>query len=362
MLFRSTASDVDSANYVGFAPITISGNPQFNFPNSLTQIQPKLQGADAFIINPLGYISWDFYTPNDALASISTAKGSFSTGYAGLTVSITEIWNSDTLNSTATKSEAIYRVYVANEGTSSVALANNTDIVDYSIIAASTNKGLIDLVNSDPLIGNFNSFSNIENAITKVSNGFTAAGSAGSIDKVWSSTDPAGTAINEAGVTYNDTDGGNDAIYGRNNAALTTDTLSGGTGNDLIEGRNGTDVINGGDGNDQLYGSLGDDFINGGAGNDILFGSYGTNHLTGGAGDDTFIVRKGSFAYLDDFGLNGSDQITVWLETLDATAATGSHTTSYDAATGILTVDGTPVAQLGATVHPGVIPAGIFLT
>ena len=32
----------------------------------------------------------------------------------------------------------------------------------------STNKGLIDLINSDPLIGNFNNFNNIENALRKM--------------------------------------------------------------------------------------------------------------------------------------------------------------------------------------------------
>ena len=51
--------------------------------------------------------------------------------------------------------------------------ALNTNIVDYDVIQVngtpvlSTNKGLIDLVNSDPLIGNFNNFNNIENALTK---------------------------------------------------------------------------------------------------------------------------------------------------------------------------------------------------
>ena len=362
----AAAQDSDAANYFGFAPITISGSPQFNFPNSLTQIQPKLQGADAFIINPLGYISWDFYTPNDALASINTLTG-YSTAYAGLTVSIAEIWNSDALNSTGTASQAIYRIYVANEGSTSVALANNTDIVDYSIIASSTNKGLIDLVNSDPLIGNFNSFSNIENAVTKVGNGFgTSVGAGNTVDKIWSSPDLNGTGVGETPVAY-DTGGGNDALYGRNNTG--TETLSGGLGNDMIEGRNGIDAINGGDGNDQLYGSLGDDTINGGNGNDILFGSYGSNVLTGGSGADIFIVRKGSFATITDFNAGDGDQIRVWLETLDGTEATGSHTTLYDAASGVLTIDGTPVAQLGLATHPALLPvthtpggSGMFLT
>ena len=43
-------SDTDDANYFGFQPVTFTGNPQFNFPNSVEKIQPKLQGGSFTIL------------------------------------------------------------------------------------------------------------------------------------------------------------------------------------------------------------------------------------------------------------------------------------------------------------------------
>ena len=212
---------------------------------------------------------------------------------------------------------------------------------------------------------NFNNFNNIENAVDKPSNNFALIGDgAASPDvftstsavaqKIWASTSLTGTASGEDSATYSDpVAGGNDAVYGRNSATGKTDTLSGGNGNDLIEGRDGVNVINGGAGNDMLFGSLGNDTINGGDGDDVLFGSYGINSLTGGAGNDVFVVRKDSLAYIQDFDPN-HDQIRVWVDTLDNTAATG-HSIAYDGASGILTVDGSPVAQVGMSGHPASI-------
>jgi large repetitive protein len=341
------ATDFDDANYLGFSPITITGSPQFNFPNDLEKIQPKLQGADAFIINPLGYISWDLYTPNTTLARIDT-NANFLSAYSGLTVSIVEIWNSGTAIG-ATGSQAIYRVYVANEGTTSVALANNTNIVEYDIVATSTNKGLVDLINSDPLIGNFNSFSNIENAVGKASNGFLTGNSPatnGNDNVVWSSTNVNGTGTGEALNPANPINGGagEDALYGRNNATATTEQLNGDAGNDMIEARDGGDVVHGNDGNDVLFGSLGSDQLFGDAGADTLFGGYGADQLTGGTGNDKFIVRKGDFDSIMDF--EAGDQIVVWADNLGGAPSQGSHTAVYDEDSGVLFVDDIPVAQL----------------
>ncbi|NVE00662.1 hypothetical protein [Massilia sp. BJB1822] len=364
-----TVQDADDANYFGFSPITISGHPQFNFPNDLEKIQPKLQGNDAFIINPLGYISWDLFTSDNKLANIDTAAN-FLSRYTGLTVSIQEIWNSVAIgDKTTSGADAIYRIYVANEGTTSVALDNSHNIVEYDIVALSTNKGLVDLINSDPLIGNFNNFSNIENAIDKASNGFTIGNSpviTANADRVWSSADVTGTGTNETPAPAAGIDGGagNDAIYGRNNSAATTEVLNGGAGNDMIEARDGGDTVNGGGGNDYLFGSLSSDTLNGGDGNDILFGGYGADSLTGGTGNDTFILRKGDFDTVLDFDATagGGDQLKVWLQSLDNVAATGTHTTSYDTGSGILLVDGTPVVQLVGTYTEAQVLSHLVLT
>lgn len=372
-----SVTDTDAANYNGFQPITFTGNPQFNFPNNVDKIQPKLQGG-SFTINSLAYIYWDFFTSNDDLVQIDTRAGTYSTDYAGLKVSIVKIWSDG--GAPGTGADAVYRVYVANETANPISLANNTNIVDYDIVKAnltpsvSTDKGMLDLINADPLIGNFNNFSNIENALTKdATNGFLTNPGAftNGANRVWASPDEGGTAMGEAGVTY-DTLDGNDLVYGRNNSVATVDNLSGSGGNDMLDGRAGVDVLNGGNGNDYLFGSLSGDTIIGGAGNDTLFGSYGFDVLTGGVGADNFILRRGDFDRITDFNLAEGDTITIWLESLDGVGAAGTYNVTYDSSTGILSIDGVPLADLtdGGGLHPasvGIIgtngaTADVFLT
>ena len=62
------------------------------------------------------------------------------------------------------------------------------------------------------------------------------------------------------------------------------DTLNGGTGSDTLITNRGDDTLYGGNGNDTLYGGLRDDTLNGGTGNDIL---------TGNRGDDTIRIVDG---------------------------------------------------------------------
>jgi Ca2+-binding RTX toxin-like protein len=207
-------------------------------------------------------------------------------------------------------------------------LDNSHKIVSYSIVqgdgltpALATDKGIIDLVNSDPLIGNFNNFNNIENALSKPSNGFTInpLGASGTniADKVWTSPDITGTATGEAPKSFN-ADLGNDALYGRNNTSSAGDvTLSGGDGNDLIDGRTGNDTLSGGAGNDYLFGGLGNDTLDGGDGNDILVGSYGVDTVHGGLGSDIFVLQRGGIEQINDFQ-PGTD--TLWVATFNGTA------------------------------------------
>ena len=78
---------------------------------------------------------------------------------------------------------------------------------------------------------------------------------------------------------------------------LTSVTLDGGGGNDVLIGSPGSDVLNGaggndsllgGDGHDRLLGGSGADTLNGGNGNDLLKGLGGSgDRLTGELGDDT---------------------------------------------------------------------------
>jgi VCBS repeat-containing protein len=85
---------------------------------------------------------------------------------------------------------------------------------------------------------------------------------------------------------------GNDLLFGEGgNDKLYGDNgddeLWGGAGNDLLDGNNGRDILIGGAGNDQLLGGNDNDLLDGGAGNDTLDGSNGTDELYAGDGDDT---------------------------------------------------------------------------
>lgn len=64
------------------------------------------------------------------------------------------------------------------------------------------------------------------------------------------------------------------------------DVLTGGAGQDQINGDAGNDVLRGGAGRDRLFGSQGSDVLRAGAGNDSLFGGPGTDVLDGGPGRD----------------------------------------------------------------------------
>ena len=87
-------------------------------------------------------------------------------------------------------------------------------------------------------------------------------------------------------------------------------TLSGGLGDDVIDGWGGVgnDTLNGGDGHDWLFCRGGDDTLNGEAGNDTLDGGAGNDFLDGGTGNNTYAFGRG----------DGSDSIRGWLS--DASA------------------------------------------
>ncbi len=84
---------------------------------------------------------------------------------------------------------------------------------------------------------------------------------------------------------------GHDLIDGRGG----TDRIFGGSGDDEIHtGADGADFVDGGPGNDEIYGdAFAWDNINGGDGNDLLIDPAGTGILTGGAGNDSIDGRPG---------------------------------------------------------------------
>lgn len=65
------------------------------------------------------------------------------------------------------------------------------------------------------------------------------------------------------------------------------DIVDGGAGHDVLHGAEGHDEVLGGAGDDILHGEDGDDLLMGNSGDDQLFGHFGNDVLRGGAGDDT---------------------------------------------------------------------------
>ncbi|HEX8443383.1 MAG TPA: Calx-beta domain-containing protein [Allosphingosinicella sp.] len=107
----------------------------------------------------------------------------------------------------------------------------------------------------------------------------------------------------EAGRDQLDGGSGNDQLYGGSGS----DRLTGGTGNDQLFGQSGNDRLDGGNGNDQLFGDGGNDRLDGGSGNDQLFGGDGDDFLTGGNGNDTYVGGVG--ADLFRFGRSGGNDL-----------------------------------------------------
>jgi Ca2+-binding RTX toxin-like protein len=79
-----------------------------------------------------------------------------------------------------------------------------------------------------------------------------------------------------------------------------TDVLGATTGDDTIDGLEGSDIIYGDAGNDTLTGGKGDDGLYGGPGNDTLLGGAGKDTLNGGADADAMSGGSGNDTYVVD--------------------------------------------------------------
>lgn len=98
--------------------------------------------------------------------------------------------------------------------------------------------------------------------------------------------------------------GGSDTLIG----GTGDDILNGGTGNDELKGRNGNDLLRGGAGSDILMGLSGNDIVQGGGGDDQLLGHDGNDSLSGGAGADELFGGAGNDALSGD---DGADMLFV---------------------------------------------------
>jgi Ca2+-binding RTX toxin-like protein len=97
---------------------------------------------------------------------------------------------------------------------------------------------------------------------------------------------------------------GDDKIYG----GLGNDIICGDTGDDLIHGGRGNDWIDGGPGTDRVFGDLGDDHLTGGPGDqDEVSGGLGIDTVNGGAGNEDLV--RGDYGYDRMDGGPGSGDI-----------------------------------------------------
>lgn len=110
-------------------------------------------------------------------------------------------------------------------------------------------------------------------------------------------------------------DGGASVAVLQLNGSASSNTLTGGLGDDTINGQGGSDIINGG---------LGADIISGGSGNDRIFAAIGNDIISGGSGADSFVftARGAGIATVTDFTLGSSG------DHLDFTALLSSHPTT----------------------------------
>jgi hypothetical protein len=119
------------------------------------------------------------------------------------------------------------------------------------------------------------------------------------------------------------------------------DTLNGSPGANGLSGGAGDDTINGGTGNDSSTGGTGDDTINGGTGNDIISGGDGDDALAGDAGADTIRGDGGmnscSVDTLDTYDANTCDiggprvtSFTIDKTTMDTSAGTQEVTVTFE--------------------------------
>ena len=118
---------------------------------------------------------------------------------------------------------------------------------------------------------------------------------------------PSGTLIGTCGVYTVYKNGNTYSAAGWSGAIKvgtnSNNTLTGGSGRDLmlglggndkLNGKGGDDVLCGGDGVDQLLGVAGNDYLDGGSGNDVLNGGTGDyDELVGGDGNDTLLDGDG---------------------------------------------------------------------
>ena len=122
----------------------------------------------------------------------------------------------------------------------------------------------------------------------------------------------------------------------------TNDVAVGGDEVDIISGGAGVDNIMGAEGSDFMFGGTGDDIVRGGQGDDVVVGNEGSDVLISGEGSDIYEF------FADQFIEGDLDVILDFEIDRDALVFIGNTDVSYNAQTGLVSVDGMEVVSLEA--------------
>ncbi|NVK00244.1 MAG: type I secretion C-terminal target domain-containing protein, partial [Oceanospirillaceae bacterium] len=300
-------------------------------------IQPKGNGSITFIAG--GEIHFDFY-----VADVDANLNFDANDYAdltdlGLSVSYQQF--------AATSGNQLFRVVISNSTTNNITIDNSSKL-DLEWGNVTSNLSAIGFVNSDEYV----LLNNDGSSAPFVTDSFTANGTDGVDDVVWSGTEVRGQEfvkfdpINYEDGVLLDGGSGDDLIYGRSNVdqfLAAGDTIYGGDGNDVIDARAGNDQILGESGDDVIFGGSGDDSITGGTGDDIL---------AGGRGSDSFIwniadADGGTDTITDFVSGSGGDVLDLSdiLQSNDAATLDSMLTFALDGANTKITLNNGTVSQ-----------------
>lgn len=158
---------------------------------------------------------------------------------------------------------------------------------------------------------------------------------------------------------------GNDILHG-GQYAFSADTLTGGSGSDILGVEQGNNLLQAGSGPTTMYGGSGADTLLGGSGADVMYSGAGPNTLTGGSGNDTMwgsgqsslvggsgqdIMHGGQYASSHDTLVGGSGNDVMGATKGNNTFVVGSGNTTIWAGAGADTV--TAGLTGSATIYGG---------
>jgi len=139
-----------------------------------------------------------------------------------------------------------------------------------------------------------------------------------------------------SGTASKDGDGGVDTLFGIENvigAANGSDTITGDSGVNILDGLGGSDEIHGDAGDDIIYGRNDNDKLFGDADNDTLYGGASSDTLTGGAGSDKLYGEEDDDLLIADSTGGDSFDGGSEIDTLDYSATDAGVTLTLNGAT-----------------------------